>query len=140
MPNLQSTYLAGFWEDARLRRYWEAGVLEYVLWDSTSECVGHLKCMQPLMYSHSILAHWGQPVYLSFADHDEYLSLNNPDKYSSVQDLVPQCFDGLTQVRAVPSSNFHTSGLEVKIPTRMAHVPRCTPLLSKLTACSSAPC
>ena len=51
------------------------------------------------MYSHAILAHWGQPVYLSLADHDEYLSLNNPDKYSNVQDLVSQCFDSLTQAR-----------------------------------------
>ena len=55
--------------------------------------------MQPLMYSHAILAHWGQPVYLSLADHDEYLSLNTPEKYSSVQDLVSKCFDGLTQAR-----------------------------------------
>jgi hypothetical protein len=46
----QSTYLAGFWEDARLRKYWAEGRLEFVLWDSTPECVGHLKCMQPLMY------------------------------------------------------------------------------------------
>lgn len=50
-------YLAGFWEDARLRRYWEAGVLEYVLWDSTAECVGHLKCMQVLLYL--CLGLWG---------------------------------------------------------------------------------
>ncbi len=97
---MQSVYLAGFWEDARLRRYWEAGVLEYVLWDSTAECMGHLKCMQPLMYSHAILSYWGQPVYLSLADHDEYLSLNHPDKYASVQDLqTSKCFDGLTQAR-----------------------------------------
>jgi hypothetical protein len=50
------------------------------------------------MRSHAILAYWGQSVYLSMADHDEYLSLNTPDKYSSVQDLLTKCFDGLTQV------------------------------------------
>lgn len=74
-------------------------MLEFVLWDSTAECVGHLKCMQPLMYSHAILAHWGKPVYMSLADHDEYLSLENPDKYANVHDLIHKCFDGgITQV------------------------------------------
>ena len=96
----QSTFLAGFAEDPRLRRLWADGALEFVLWDSTSECVGHLKCMQPLMYSHALLATWGQPVYLSLADHDEYLALPDPDRVASVQDLIatPGCFDGLTQV------------------------------------------
>lgn len=100
MVPVQATFLAGFWEDARLRRLWAEGTLEFVLWDSSAECVGHLKCMQPLMYSHAILAHWGQPVYLSLADHDEYLALPNPERYASVQDLIskPGCFDSLTQV------------------------------------------
>lgn len=71
-----------------------------MLWDATSECVGHLKCMQPLMYSHALLATWGQPVYLSLADHDEYLALPNPGRVATVQDLItkPGCFNGLTQV------------------------------------------
>ncbi len=43
---LQSTYIWGFWEDHRLRKLWTEGKLEFVLWDSTAECVGHLKCMQ----------------------------------------------------------------------------------------------
>ena len=43
---LQSTYIWGFWEDHRLRKLWTEGKLEFVLWDSTAECVGHPKCMQ----------------------------------------------------------------------------------------------
>ena len=43
---VQSTYIWGFWEDHRLRKLWSEGKLEFVLWDSTAECVGHLKCMQ----------------------------------------------------------------------------------------------
>ena len=43
---MQSTYIWGFWEDHRLRKLWTEGKLEFVLWDSTAECVGHLKCMQ----------------------------------------------------------------------------------------------
>ena len=56
--------------------------------------------MQPLMYSHAILAWWGQSVYLSLADHDEYLALAHPEKAASVQDLMANCFDGLAQVHA----------------------------------------
>lgn len=55
---------------------------------------------QPLMYSHAILAWWGQSVYLSLADHDEYLALANPERAANVQDLMAKCFDGLTQVHA----------------------------------------
>jgi hypothetical protein len=43
---MQSTYIWGFWGDHRLRKLWTEGRLEFVLWDSTAECVGHLKCMQ----------------------------------------------------------------------------------------------
>ena len=53
---------------------------------------------QPLMYSHAILAWWGQSVYLSLADHDEYLALANPEKAANVQDLMAKCFDDLAQV------------------------------------------
>ena len=59
-------------------------------------------CMQPLMYSHAILAWWGQSVYLSLADHDEYLALARPDKIANVQDLMAQCFDDLAQVAHSP--------------------------------------
>ena len=49
---MQSTYIWGFWEDHRLRKMWTEGKLEFVLWDSTAECVGHLKCMQVNLQSH----------------------------------------------------------------------------------------
>lgn len=41
---VQSIHIWGFWEDHRLRKLRKVGKLEFVLWDSTSECVGHLKC------------------------------------------------------------------------------------------------
>lgn len=47
--HLQSTYIWGFWEDHRLRKLWTEGKLEFVLWDSTAECVGHPKCMQVIL-------------------------------------------------------------------------------------------
>ena len=50
------------------------------------------------MYSHAILEWWGKSVYLSLADHDEYLALAHPEKIASVQDLMANCFDGLAQV------------------------------------------
>lgn len=50
------------------------------------------------MYSHAILAWWGQSVILSLADHDEYLALAHPEKTGSVQDLMRNCFNGLSQV------------------------------------------
>ena len=75
------------------------GHLEFVLWDSTTECTDHLKCFQPVMYSHAVLVFWGANVYLSMADHDEYLALPNPNKAANVQDLIGRCFDGHSQVR-----------------------------------------
>jgi hypothetical protein len=60
----QSTFLGGFLTDERLRRLVAEGALEFVLWDSTTECTDHLKCFQPVMYSHAVLAFWGANVYL----------------------------------------------------------------------------
>ena len=80
------------------------GHLEFVLWDSTTECTDHLKCFQPVMYSHAVLAFWGANVYLSMADHDEYLALPNPSKAANVQDLIGRCFDGHSQVRPTKGS------------------------------------
>jgi hypothetical protein len=60
----QSTFLGGFLTDERLRRLVAENALEFVLWDSTTECTDHLKCFQPVMYSHAVLAFWGANVYL----------------------------------------------------------------------------
>ena len=90
--------------DARLVRLVEKGVLELVVWESTVECGkgARLKCWQPVLYSHAILAAWGtRPnLYYSFADHDEYLAMPYPDHIGSVQDIITMCSDGQTQVRA----------------------------------------
>lgn len=86
-PRPQSTYLGGFMEDERLRRRVAEGVLRFVLWDSTPECVNHLKCYQPLQYGHAILAHWGRHVHLSMADHDEYFAIPYPTNITTIQVL-----------------------------------------------------
>ena len=59
------------------------------------------------MYSHAILAWWGQSVYLSLADHDEYLALTHPEKAANVQDLMANCFNGLSQVNNACSCRTH---------------------------------
>jgi hypothetical protein len=82
---IQSTYLSGFLRHDKLRKYVDQGVLRLVLWNSTSECVGHPKCRQTLQYCHSILAHWGSNVRLSIADHDEYFVLPDPNHFSNIQ-------------------------------------------------------
>eukprot|EP00884_Botryococcus_braunii_P010128 jgi/Botrbrau1/19116/Bobra.0077s0029.1 len=98
----QSTYLGGFMEDERLRRRVAEGVLRFVLWDSTPECVNHLKCYQPLQYGHAILAHWGRPVRLSMADHDEYFAIPYPANITTIQDVMHQCLGDPVP----PQSNF----------------------------------
>ena len=94
--------------DERLVRLIEKGVLEVVVWESMVECGkgARLKCWQPVVYSHAILAAWGtRPnLYYSFADHDEYLAMPYPDHIGSVQDIITMCSDGQTQVRAGPHS------------------------------------
>ena len=81
--------------------------------------------MQPLMYSHAILAWWGQSVYLSLADHDEYLALARPDKIANVQDLMAQCFDDLAQVAHPPPAPSLTP-LSVVTCDSEAHTSSCT--------------
>jgi hypothetical protein len=80
-------------ENERLRQRVAEGTLRFILWDSTPECVGHLKCYQTVQYCHSVLAHWGRHVSLSMADHDEYFVIPTPDKYSNIQAwmLPPSC-------------------------------------------------
>ena len=99
----QSTFIGGFMSDARLVRLVEKGVLEFVVWESTIECGkgAHLKCWQPILYSHAILAAWGtRPnLYYSFADHDEYLAMPYPEFIGSVQDIITLCSAGQTQAR-----------------------------------------
>ena len=90
--------------DPRLVRLVEKGVLDFVLWESTIECGEgtRSKCWQAVMYSHAILAAWGtRPnLYLSFADHDEYLAIPHPDHFGSVQAIITMCSGGQTQARS----------------------------------------
>ena len=69
----QSTFIGGFMSDPRLVRLVDKGVLEFVLWESTIECGkgARLKCWQPVLYSHAILAAWGTGPNL-------YLQLRGP--------------------------------------------------------------
>ncbi len=99
----QSTFIGGFLSDPRLVRLHDKGVLEFVLWESTIECGkgARLKCWQPVLYSHAILAAWGTKpnLYLAFADHDEYLAIPYPDSIPTVQDIITMCSAGQTQAR-----------------------------------------
>jgi len=89
----QSTFLAGLLRDARLAAFRADGTLEIVLWEGTAECGkgARLKCWQPVLYSHAVLAAWGTDAYLSLADHDEYLALPAGGPTRSVQDLIAIC-------------------------------------------------
>jgi len=99
----QSTFIGGFMADARLATLVDKGVLEFVLWESTVECGkgARLKCWQPVLYSHAILAAWGTGpnLYYSFADHDEYLAMPYPNSIGTVQDIITMCSAGQTQAR-----------------------------------------
>ena len=53
------------------------------------------------MQSHAILMGWGMSnLYLSLADHDEYLALTNPAAVKTTQSLVKYCFGKRTLVRS----------------------------------------
>ena len=67
-------FLPAFLADDRLRAYVRAGRLELVLWDHLGECEGppHIRCWQPLLYSHALLEAWGAGHLLLISDIDEY--------------------------------------------------------------------
>ena len=50
------------------------GLLELVLWDHLGECEGppHIRCWQPLVYSHAVLEAWDANRLLLVSDIDEY--------------------------------------------------------------------
>ncbi len=97
----QSIFVASFLADPRLAALVDAGRLVLVLWEGTAWCSGpaHIKCWQPVIYSHAILMGWGMAnLRLALADHDEYLALPSPS-VRSVQALVKYCFRGRTIAR-----------------------------------------
>jgi len=73
----QASFLSEFLRDERLRVFIRAGQLELVLWDHLGECVGppHMRCWQPIVYSHAILEAWGSGLHLLISDIDEYFVL-----------------------------------------------------------------
>ena len=73
----QVAFLAAFLANKQLKEYVRTGQLEIVLWEHLGECVGppHMRCWQPLVYSHAILEAWGCNTYLLISDSDEYFVL-----------------------------------------------------------------
>ena len=77
MRHAQTSFLRAFLRDERLRAFVRAGKLQLVLWDHLGECVGppHMRCWQPIVYSHAILEAWGAGLHLLIADIDEFFVL-----------------------------------------------------------------
>ena len=98
---VQSPFLSALLADARLAPFLADGTLQLVLWEGVAECGkgARLKCWQPVLYSHAILAAWGTNAYLSLADHDEYLALSAGGPTRRVQDLISICGGHDTQAR-----------------------------------------
>ena len=73
----QAAFVPAFLRDERLQAYVRAGQLELVLWDHLGQCKGpkHMRCWQPLVYSHAVLEAWGGGARLLISDIDEYFVL-----------------------------------------------------------------
>lgn len=93
--SLQAPYLRGFLEDRNLQQWVNAGVLRYVLWDSTPDFRDRPKSFKTVQYNHAILSHWGAHVRLSITDPDEFFVLPYPLEAKSIQVLC----------KAVPNQN-----------------------------------
>ena len=82
-----------------------AGQLELVLWDHMGECVGppHMRCWQPLVYSHALLEAWGSGTRLLISDIDEYFVL--PAANASLAGALQGCTGG-SKAMARPKVDF----------------------------------
>ncbi|KAK9833478.1 hypothetical protein WJX81_008427 [Elliptochloris bilobata] len=101
--NAQVTYLRGFYADEEVMAAVRAGQLVLQPWTDLAECAGppHIKCWQPMLYSHAVLDAWGSgTAYLFIADPDEYLVLPNRAAIASVADLLTWCTNDAAQVAA----------------------------------------
>ena len=80
-PAAQAPFLPVFLANERLRAYMRSGQLEIVLWDHLGECDGppHMRCWQPLVYSHAVLEAWGSSRLLLISDIDEYFVTPMPN-------------------------------------------------------------
>ena len=91
---MQASFLAAFLADKRLKAFLRAGQLEIVLWDFMGECSGppHMRCWQPIVYSHALLEAWGCNTYLLISDIDEYFVLPVPD--TTLAGALEGCTEG----------------------------------------------
>ena len=101
VPGAQVAFLAAFMADERLRAHVRAGQLELVLWDHLGECVGppHMRCWQPVVYSHALLEAWGGGALLLISDIDEYLVL--PKQGMTLAGVLEGCTGGKSMVRSL---------------------------------------
>ena len=95
----QVAFLAAFLADERLRAHVRAGQLELVLWDHLGECVGppHMRCWQPIVYSHALLEAWGNGALLLISDIDEYFVL--PKRGMTLAGVLEGCTGGKSMAR-----------------------------------------
>ena len=98
--SVQVSFVATFLANPQLKKYVKTGQLEIVLWEHLGECVGppHMRCWQPLVYSHAVLEAWGCNTYLLISDSDEYFVLPNPQ--STLADAL-SCTKNKPMVRPV---------------------------------------
>ena len=84
-------FLSAFLAHKRLRAYMRTGQLQLVLWDHLGECKGppHMRCWQPLVYSHAILEAWGSRQRLLISDIDEYFI--TPMLNSTLASIIRNC-------------------------------------------------
>ena len=87
-------FLPAFLGSEQLRAFVRAGQLELVLWDHMGECKGapHMRCWQPLVYSHALLEAWGSGTHLLISDIDEYFVL--PTGNTSLAGALQGCTGG----------------------------------------------
>ena len=100
----QMSFLRAFLRDERLRVFIRAGQLELVLWDHLGECVGppHMRCWQPVVYSHAILEAWGSGLHLLISDIDEYFVLpTNDTTFAAI--FEGNCINGKPKARPAPA-------------------------------------
>ena len=97
----QASFLPAFRANEQLRALIRSGKIELVLWDHLGECEGppHMRCWQPLVYSHAILEAWGTDVYLLITDIDEFFVL--PNRGDSLANAIANCTGGKPMVRGV---------------------------------------
>lgn len=135
MQQAQVAFLAAFMADERLRAHVRAGQLELVLWDHLGECVGppHMRCWQPIVYSHALLEAWGAGALLLMSDIDEYFVLPKPGM--TLAGVLEGCTGGKSMV-CPPTSYTLTPGPWQALPFCC---PACHPYTHRLAVLCRLP-